>query len=146
MFPTDPNDLAHDRPDDQTIELQEAEHDMVILTRTRAIASREQKKQEAIVKSANAGLATFLERYSMKRHQLPNAAVVQMVEPEPRTRVSPEKLLELGVSASIIEQATITSPVQPYIRVDGGRFDLPDETSDKPTADAPSVEHPGAIN
>lgn len=133
MFPTDPINLPADT------ELQEAEHDMMLLARQRATASAEREKHDAVVKACNAKLAEYLDRLNLgRRHQLPDGALIQFVLPAPRTRVAPEKLLELGVSAAIIEQATITSPVQGYIRVDGAR-ELSAAVHDVGAADQPRV-------
>jgi hypothetical protein len=43
--------------------------------------------------------------------------VVQMIESE-RTILSPEKLLEAGVSASTIKKCMVTTRVGPYLRID----------------------------
>lgn len=66
----------------------------------------------------NAALMTALTGHHVTRVQAPSGAIVQIVQQAPRETILKAKLVELGVSFKIIEDATVSRPVAPFIRVD----------------------------
>lgn len=104
----------------------------------RAKHINEREAADVKVKSLNAQLTEALEANGLKRHQLLAGAVIQIIQPAPRKTIVGERLLEAGVKPSVIQGATLESPVTPFIRVD-----RPQDAAKGAPIDAAAAVHTG---
>lgn len=84
----------------------------------RAQHAKTREEADAKVKVLNEQIKACLEGAGVKRHQLPDGTIVQIIFPKDRSSIVPERLLGHGVSPKIIEDSTKHSPVAPFIRID----------------------------
>ena len=88
----------------------------------RAPKMKERDRLDKEIKTLNSQIAEALNEAGVTTHQLMTGplagTVVQMIKPADRAVIVPERLLSLGVSPKVIEDATKLTPVAAYPRVD----------------------------
>ena len=92
------------------------------LIQDRAPKMKERDRLDKEIKLLNSQIAESLNEAGVTTHQLMTGplagTVVQMIKPSDRQVIVPERLLSLGVSPQVIADATKTTPVAAYPRVD----------------------------
>lgn len=72
----------------------------------------------AQVQKLNDQIMDLMLQTGQKRHQLFSGTVISIVSPPERTTIVRERLLALGISPKVIADASQSSPVKAFIRVD----------------------------
>jgi hypothetical protein len=116
----------------QPIVIQEAHLRHLIDERAKHAAVRE--AAETKVKALNARVLECLTAAGVKRHQMRDGTIVQIVQPKDREVIKPETLLKLNVSPEIIKAATDLIPVKAFPRIDAPAGGV------KPEVDATEAE------
>lgn len=98
------------------------EHHLSHVIQERAPKMKERDRLDKEIRTLNGQIAEALNEAGFTTHQLMTGplagTVVQMIKPADRSVIVPERLLSLGVSPQVIADATKTTPVAAYPRVD----------------------------
>jgi hypothetical protein len=103
-------------------------------SRARLLAERD--NVQASLDVINATLLEHLLDHNTKRVQVPSGAIVQIVQQRAREVIVKEKLVELGVSMKVIDEATVSKPVAPFVRVDQPKDGAPLGTGETVVTDS----------
>lgn len=125
------------------------EHHLSHVIGERAPKVKEAARLKKEIETLNAQIAEALNEAGLTTHQLMTGplagTVVQMIKPVDRSVIVPERLLSMGVSPKIIEDATKITPVAAYPRVDAPKSQS-EKTVVFDSGEQASVEDGGAIS